>query len=531
MMLQTINVSLRANFGCLLFLIGLFMWRASPASAQAAPQPPFPERILGVSGNLLAPKSINITADPQKLANYNSSNPVASFNADLSQQPDAISVRIGPDVARTDIKGYVYEDLLSPHYVNLFLMGGFNRLDNAAKDRTMVAAYRTKLLQGGQGDLGAYTATCFLTSQRNLPIGTRDAFRNGEPACGILGGTVSGGAAGQYLNLIEITANDNGHDDSAAGPVIDLHRSNGTENLGQFWMAFRDNSFGTVPIDASFSAAGPHITGLEMESTTYPDVSAVGEPKIITAGSGACAVGDVLRVLGGTFQIPARLRVTKVGPSGELEGVQQWMGGGYSEPPPNPVRVLPEPNQALSSCNDSEFNMGGWERGGAATFAADQRIYMDATNNDRRNHYPTTVNAGMDWFEYDGKDGFRWEVHGRKVLNVNDTKTVVVGTLTTESGLCISTRVITSGSIVAALDSDEYVEFDEAHPVTYQLPGSPVQGREITVKDGGGKAGRDKITITSSANIDGNASVIIGNDYGAITVVYNGQTWRVVSRL
>jgi hypothetical protein len=58
---------------------------------------------------------------------------------------------------------------------------------------------------------------------------------------------------------------------------------------------------------------------------------------------------------------------------------------------------------------------------------------------------------------------------------------------------------------------------------------SPGKGQKYTIKDSVGTAATFNITITPSGkNIDGNASFVIKNNYGSITIVYNGTEFSII---
>jgi hypothetical protein len=65
---------------------------------------------------------------------------------------------------------------------------------------------------------------------------------------------------------------------------------------------------------------------------------------------------------------------------------------------------------------------------------------------------------------------------------------------------------------------------------TVTLPPSPVTWQLATVKDGKGDAGTNNITIQpASGNIDGQASVVIKNNYGSMQFLYNGTQWNSIN--
>jgi hypothetical protein len=70
-----------------------------------------------------------------------------------------------------------------------------------------------------------------------------------------------------------------------------------------------------------------------------------------------------------------------------------------------------------------------------------------------------------------------------------------------------------------------------AKPVTITLPkGENISsGKILLIKDEGGNASNNAITVTTSdgALIDGNGSVTLVADYAAISMYYNGSGWHI----
>jgi hypothetical protein len=70
-----------------------------------------------------------------------------------------------------------------------------------------------------------------------------------------------------------------------------------------------------------------------------------------------------------------------------------------------------------------------------------------------------------------------------------------------------------------------------SNPVTITLPNSSdiPTGKIFLVKDEGGNAGSNNITVNTSdsSTIDGSTSIILDCDYASISVYYNGNEWSV----
>jgi hypothetical protein len=63
-------------------------------------------------------------------------------------------------------------------------------------------------------------------------------------------------------------------------------------------------------------------------------------------------------------------------------------------------------------------------------------------------------------------------------------------------------------------------------PPMVTLPGSPRKGRQYTIKDAKGDAATNPITVLPVVGtIDGFASIAIDLNFGAVTVVWDGQQW------
>ena len=70
-----------------------------------------------------------------------------------------------------------------------------------------------------------------------------------------------------------------------------------------------------------------------------------------------------------------------------------------------------------------------------------------------------------------------------------------------------------------------------AGAVTITLPTTSAigSGKQLVIKDEGGSAGTNSITITTydGASIDGQPSVKLESDYAAINIYYNGSGWHI----
>jgi len=83
-----------------------------------------------------------------------------------------------------------------------------------------------------------------------------------------------------------------------------------------------------------------------------------------------------------------------------------------------------------------------------------------------------------------------------------------------------------------ASDNDHFIGVNTTSAaVTITLPKASAvhDGQFFIVKDEGGNAGTNAVTITTSDNklIDGNSSIKLESDYAAINLYYNGSGWFV----
>lgn len=102
----------------------------------------------------------------------------------------------------------------------------------------------------------------------------------------------------------------------------------------------------------------------------------------------------------------------------------------------------------------------------------------------------------------------------------------LAGVLNTVSGRVV--KITAPGAYpYTTLTTDYVVIVDTSSARTINLVASPATGTTYRIKDNTGSAAANNITITPAAgNIDGSASYVINNNYGAIDLVYNGTQWN-----
>ena len=84
----------------------------------------------------------------------------------------------------------------------------------------------------------------------------------------------------------------------------------------------------------------------------------------------------------------------------------------------------------------------------------------------------------------------------------------------------------------AAATTDHFIGVATAsQAITITLPdtNSIAVGKIFLIKDEGGNAGTNNITIATTGNvkIDGSATILLDSDYASISVYYNGTEWSV----
>jgi hypothetical protein len=91
-------------------------------------------------------------------------------------------------------------------------------------------------------------------------------------------------------------------------------------------------------------------------------------------------------------------------------------------------------------------------------------------------------------------------------------------------------KVVTPGAYpYTTVPQDALILVDSSSARTIIPRASPVSGQTYIIKDNGGLAGTNNITITPSGqNIDGAASTSININYGSVTIVYNGSQWNII---
>jgi hypothetical protein len=66
---------------------------------------------------------------------------------------------------------------------------------------------------------------------------------------------------------------------------------------------------------------------------------------------------------------------------------------------------------------------------------------------------------------------------------------------------------------------------------TINLPSSPLVGTTYFIKDFAGVASSNNINVATTQLVDGLNPYVINNNFGCISVVFNGTTWSVLTKM
>ena len=232
----------------------------APSLSQAAIPGLFtgPGQIKTSDGNLRGPVVSQLASAPRSAG---PAGVLSGFNGDLSHMPrPAVEHRVGGTATLgQDSAHYVVTPEASADLINSFNTSGYNAPPGGGSGRTGLAVRMTTLSQYGEGDHVANWVNCVIGS--SLPNAT--SFLQ-QPACSMLAGQLSAGAPGAYLQGIgDLNLNDGGFDVGGIGSTIVLNRTvpsvtTGPNAFGTTWIGYYSFATGSVPVDAAFSAAGPH---------------------------------------------------------------------------------------------------------------------------------------------------------------------------------------------------------------------------------------------------------------------------------
>lgn len=206
------------------------------------------------------------TSSSAPTSSCNTNSITTAFNCDLSGLGLGLSNSVtGVATLGQPSSGYMENPNLSNNYSYLYNTSGWNQSTSGNGGRTNVANLYLKGDQYGQGDITLVYGKVFVDGAK---AGATSFLAN--PAGGIMGGGVSAGAAGVYLQpLGDLDCSDNGFDVACIGGVWNLNRSVATGALGATWLGLRVQSTGSSAIDAIFSGSGLANTGLELSNANF----------------------------------------------------------------------------------------------------------------------------------------------------------------------------------------------------------------------------------------------------------------------
>lgn len=211
-----------------------------------------------------------VDGPPASLGNGNSIE--TAFNGDWSRSPLPIEHRIyGTMAAGVPTTGYSSNPEIFPVVKYGYNEAGHNESTSGNDGRTGIALDRSIFVHKGGGDYYAHWVTGSVSGAR---AGASSFLAN--PAAVVLGANLQAGADGVYLNPVELDLFDAGFDAAAIGPVINMHRTNDTGNLGAVWYGHRvqiNQSVGAKAIDGLLAGSGPSKTGLDLSGFDFSSYS------------------------------------------------------------------------------------------------------------------------------------------------------------------------------------------------------------------------------------------------------------------
>jgi hypothetical protein len=340
-----------------------------------------PGRIGDSNNNLLGPIYVNISTPPALLGSYSTNAEFTSFNGDFSKAVLAIDYNVTGTALGQPASGTSQPRNVIPIYGVYRLTAGYNSPDSLG--RTGASANRWNLLNQGAGDLtgyftgGSVTSTCSATfpNGSGCPEVSFGAF---DLATSVDFGHMEGLGDGNF--------GDNGFQGDVLGIVQNMNRTNSVGDRNTKWIGYHIHSTGAKPIDAVLNATGPLGIGLDFSGATFPDdiVSTIS----LSNGGTAYTAGDVLTMVGGTFDMQTSVRVLTVNGGGTILTWALEKAGKYSVDPATP-------NSPTGGTGSGAIYALGYNGPAILAMPDDSCIFGSASNNSAwGTNFPNTTILG-----------------------------------------------------------------------------------------------------------------------------------------
>jgi hypothetical protein len=103
-----------------------------------------------------------------------------------------------------------------------------------------------------------------------------------------------------------------------------------------------------------------------------------------------------------------------------------------------------------------------------------------------------------------------------------------LASLATSGPIVVGGTIVSAGASYQATASDYFICWKTGGAGTVTLPQSPVQWRTVLVKDCGGLAGTNPITVAPFAGtIDGSPSFTLNSNHQSIAATFDGMQWEI----
>jgi len=495
-------------------------------------------RIGFSGGHLIAPSYRRVTAPPATLGTYSADGEATAFDSDFTGHL-VMDTHLEVGAIVVPVTGYWQPQTLSPIYNYMVNEAGGNTSPTDNDGRTGVHNYFGTVKQNGGGDATVFFGTAFI----NASCGTRTNVM-GCPEGGLLGGSgIVAQDFGHFEAVGDIDLKDNGHQASMWGNVRNYTRTNSVGDKNTGWVGDRQQSVGSKPIDAIWSASGPINIGLDLVGASFPDFLL----QTITMQNGGTGYtgsiggnnqsGDIVCASGGTADTTTCIRVLTVDGSGTILTWALERAGKYT--------VIPStPNTFTGGTGSGAIFTLGYTTGGVAVaMPAGSCIYADATRdgNVYGSSFPWMYKLGNTRMCYGGNlAAWNFVVGNTSALQVYNNQVIAPVKFVSLAGIKQATRSIASGSsdaLSAATDQTVYWNSASGAQKAEAVPlcNTGTDGTDFIVKDQIGDANLHAIVLTpiSPSLIDGNASYSITFSKGAVEIKCDGVSgnWQIMSKI